>query len=230
MKSYIKKLVPRAAKESIKALDRERKMRRAIGQINRLKEGEIFPRELLALCAAGWGDDGFRAVGGYLEEVVQRAIASEGPILEIGSGLTTLLLGLLAARRGLQVWTLEHLPEFHRRIQARLKRYSIANVHPILAPLHDYGEFSWYASPELEIMPHDFRLVIADAPPDSTKGGRYGLLPVMRSHFASGAVILLDDAERVSEQTVLDQWQAQYNLSYDLCRQGEKAWAVCTFS
>jgi hypothetical protein len=230
MKSYIKKLVPRSAKESIKALERERKMRRAIRQINRLKEGEILSRELLAMCAAGWGDDGFRAVGGYLEEVVQSAVAAEGAILEIGSGLTTLLLGLLAGRRGLQVWTLEHLPEFHHRIQTRLKRYRIPNVHPILAPLYDYGEFSWYASPELELMPHDFRLVIADGPPNSTKGGRYGLLPVMRSHFASEVVILLDDAERVSEQTVLNQWQAQYNLSYDLRRQGERAWAVCTFS
>ena len=52
----------------------------------------------------------------------------------------------------------------------------------------------------------------------------------MRSHLANEVVILLDDAERVSEQTVLNQWQAQYNLAYDLRRQGEKAWAVCTFS
>jgi predicted O-methyltransferase YrrM len=228
MKTRIKKLVPRSLKESIKALERERQMRRAIGQINRLKENEIPSTELLAMCKAGWGDDGFRAVGGYLEEVVQRAATAEGPILEIGSGLTTLLLGLLAGRRGLQVWTLEHLPEFHQQIQAKLKRYRISNVNPILAPLSDYGEFAWYASPELENMPHNFPLVIADGPPDSTKGGRYGLLPVMRSHLATGAVILLDDAERVSEQAVLNQWQAQYNLSYEMRRRGEKAWAVCT--
>jgi predicted O-methyltransferase YrrM len=230
MITHIKKLVPRSLKESIKALDRERKMRQAVGHINKLKEGEIPSPELLAMCKAGWGDDGFHAVGGYLETVVQRAATSEGPILEIGSGLTTLLMGLLAGRRGVEVWTLEHLPEFHHHIQAKLKRYHIPNVHPILAPLSDYGEFAWYASPEFESMPHNFPLVIADGPPESTKGGRYGLLPVMRSHLAPGAVILLDDAERVSEQAVLNQWQAQYNLSYDLQRQGEKAWAICTLS
>jgi hypothetical protein len=100
-------------------------------------------------------------------------------------------------------------------------------VHPILAPLSDYGEFAWYGSPELESMPNNFSLVIADGPPENTKGGRYGLLPVMHAQLAPGAVILLDDAERVSEQTVLNQWQAQYNFSYDLRWLGEKAWAVC---
>ena len=228
MMTPLKKLVPRSLKESIKALERERKMRRAVGQINRLQEGETPSTELLAMFKAGWGDDGFHAVGGYLEEVVQRAATSEGPILEIGSGLTTLLLGLLAGRRGVQVWTLEHLPEFHHSIQTKLKRHHISNVHPLLAPLADYGAFAWYAPPELESMPPNFTLVIADGPPANTKGGRYGLLPVMRSHLAPGAVVLLDDAERVSEQTALNQWQAQYNFSYDLRRRGEKAWAVCT--
>jgi predicted O-methyltransferase YrrM len=230
MVTHIKELVPRSLKESIKALDRERKMRRAVRKINRLKEGEILSQELLAMCQEGWGDDGFRAVGGYLEEVVQRAATSEGPILEIGSGLTTLLLGLLAGRRGVQVWTLEHLPEFHRHIQTKLKRYHISNVHPILAPLSDYGEFAWYGSPELESMPLNFSLIIADGPPENTKGGRYGLLPVMRAHLAPGAVILLDDAERASEQTVLNQWQAQYDFSYDLRWQAGKAWAVSKLS
>ena len=51
----------------------------------------------------------------------------------------------------------------------------------------------------------------------------------MRAHLAPGAVILLDDAERVSEQSVLNQWQAQYKFSYDLRWQGEKAWAVSEF-
>jgi predicted O-methyltransferase YrrM len=226
----VKKLIPRAVKESIKARHMERKLRRALDEVRALKAGEAPSAELLARCGEAWGDDGFRAVGGYLEEVTRVAATTEGPVLEIGSGLTTLLMGLLAGRRGVRIWTFEHLPEFYRQTCERLERFGIENVRPVLAPLKDYGEFSWYSSPDIASAPRDFRLVIADGPPDSTKGGRYGLLPVMREHLAPDAVIMLDDAERPKEQAVLEQWREQYNLSSEVRRRGEKAWAVCALA
>lgn len=229
MTSLIKRLIPRAVKVAVRDAQRERVFNEAIGRVLSLREGETPSSELLSRLAEGWGDDGFRAVGGYLEEVSRRAVETAGPVLEIGSGLTTLLLGILAGRRGVAVWSLEHLPEFHSQTRSKLDRHGIQNVHLALSPIRSYGEFSWYAPP-LETMPKDFRLVIADGPPAETPGGRFGLLPVMKSYFSGDVVILLDDAERESEQTVLREWADRYGVQHKLGELEDRAWAICSLS
>src|SRR5688572_14581546 len=123
MVALLKKIVPRSVKQRLKSIERERRLGAAVRRLAALKEGEVPPRELLAELGRGWGDDGFRAVGGYIEEVARRAAETRGPILEIGSGLTTIMLGHLAARRGVAVWTLEHHPQFFQQTEGRLKRY-----------------------------------------------------------------------------------------------------------
>ena len=208
-------------------MGRDRRMRSAVEGLGRLGEGEPPAAALLSEFEAAWGADGFRAVGGFLEEVTRRAARTEGPILEVGSGLTTLLLGLLAGRRGIGVYSLEHLPEFRSHTRQKLDRYRVREVNLVLAPLRDYGEFSWY-SPPLEEFPRDVRLVIADGPPGDTKGGRFGLLPVMRAHMAPDVTILLDDAERPEEQECLRRWREEYGVQWEMSSKGGKAWAVCT--
>jgi hypothetical protein len=227
MKSQIKKLVPRSVKAYVKLVLRERQLAQALKEIRTLSAGEIPSQELLNRCQEGWGDDGYRAIGGYFEEVVTAAVSSKGPILELGSGLTTLLLGLLAPKNGISVWSLEHHPQFFARTQAKLARYKIHGINLILAPLSDYGDFSWYSSPELQNMPMDFRLVIADGPPGTGHGGRVGLLPVMRNRFAPEIIILLDDVDRVGELEVLRCWSEQYHVSYEVRAKDGKAWAIC---
>src|SRR5215213_5674635 len=195
MVALFKKVFPNSFKEKIKTINRERQLGIAIRRLVLASENGTPSPDILAELGSAWGDDGFRATGGYLEEVARFAMEARGPVLEIGSGLTTLILGALVGRRGLPVWTLEHHPEYFRNTEAKLKRYSITNVHLTLAPLRDYGEFSWY-DPPLNELPGDFSLVVADGPPGHVKGGRFGLLPVLHSHFAPQVVILLDDAER----------------------------------
>jgi hypothetical protein len=124
---------------------------------------------------------------------------------------------------------LEHHPDYFGNTESRLKRYNLTNVHLTLAPLRDYGDFCWY-DPPLAELPRDFGLIVADGPPGDVKGGRFGLLPVLRSCFASGAVVLLDDAERPKEKAVLQKWTNEYGLSHELHMREGKAWAVCSFS
>lgn len=226
--TLVKKVVPRFIKEKIKRAQRDQTLGAAVRWFRQLGERELPSAEMLSHLERGWDEDGFRATGGYLEEVAKRALETDGPILEIGSGLTTVLLGLLSERRRIEVWTLEHLPQFHGITRLKLQRHHISDDHLLLAPLTDYGEFVWYDAP-LHEMPKDFRLVIADAPPGDTKGGRYGLMPVMREHLAHDALILLDDAHRPDEQAVLRRWASEYNLSHELRSRDQKSWAVCRF-
>ena len=229
MLPLVKKVLPGSLKDKIKSLDRERRLDAAMRHLAGVPKDEVPGSDVLTELARAWGEDGFRAVGGYLEEVTRWAANAQGPVLEIGSGLTTLILGTLVGRRGLPVWTLEHHPEFFRNTEATLKRYSLTNVHLTLAPLRDYGDFSWY-DPPLDELPRDFSLVIADGPPGDVKGGRFGLLPVLGSHFAKGVVVLLDDAERPQEKDVLRKWETEYGLSHHAHTRDGKGWAVCSFT
>lgn len=207
----LKRLVPAQLKLAAKAALQDRTFRNAMRRVADLPLGVVPPRELLNDLLVGWGNEGFAAQTNYLEEVSRQAARTSGPVLECGSGLTTILLGLLAGRRGVQTWSLEHIAEWQSRVTSVVERFEIPNVQICAAPLRSYGEFAWY-DPPLAEMPKEFQLVICDGPPGSTARGRYGLLPVMGERLPAEAVILLDDATRPGELEVLRRWTNETKL------------------
>lgn len=162
----------------------------------------------------GWGND-WSAQSDYLVSCIQAALSVNGPILECGSGLSTLLIGAIAQRRKSSLWTLEHTPTWASKVQTYLHRCCIDVVQLCCQPLHDYGDFEWYAPP-LSLMTEPFALVICDGPPGTTKGGRYGLVPVMRAKLQPGCVILLDDASREPELIAAQAWERELEVGYEL--------------
>ena len=137
-------------------------------------------------------------------------------MLECGSGLTTIVMGLFAGRRGIPVWTLEHDPEWYEHIAAALRRFRIEGVELVFAPLRDYGDYSWYDVP-MERMPERFSMVVCDGPPQkTTPGDRYGLLPVMRDRLSPGSVILFDDVQTREPDPVLSRWLEETRASFKL--------------
>ena len=201
----VKRLLPRSLKESLKSRLQERRLASAIQSVRRLPAGDAPSTAMLQQLESGWSNDGMAAQLRFLDEVSRRALATPGPVLECGSGLTTLMLALLAARRGVDVWTLEHFPDWHTRVSETLTRYNLPHVNNVLAPLKDYGDFSWYDAP-LEQLPERFSLVVCDGPPGTTKGGRVGLVPVLKNRLGPGTVILLDDANREEEAQAMARW------------------------
>jgi len=202
MKKFLKNLIPSRWKSTAKTSLQHYRIRRALHGLSKLKEGELPTRSMLGTLSRGWGNDGYAANLDYLEEVAKNAATTEGPVLECGSGLTTLLLGMLAGRRGVKTRSLEHSPEWRQRISAVLTKNRIANVEVLNSPLRDYGNFSWYDAP-LQDLPDNFRLVVCDGPPGMTKGGRYGLLRLFSVGLTNGAVIVHDDAGRPGEVELL---------------------------
>lgn len=215
MNRAIKNLVPGSWKNSAKAALRRNKIRRGVRDITNLGPGESPTREMLQTLSLGWGNDGFTANVDYLQEVAKNATTTEGPILECGSGLTTLLLGLLAGRRGVAIRSLEHSPQWQQRISRVLSENKISNVEVLSSPLRDYGDFSWY-NPPLKELPDQFRLVICDGPPGDTKGGRYGLFPVFGGRLPKGTVIVLDDANRPAEIELVNRWKNEVDLGVEV--------------
>jgi hypothetical protein len=225
--STLKRWVPRFLKRSARDWLQNGILKRAIREIEKLPAGQVPSRPMLENLQRGWANDGFAAQFGYLEKVAQTAATTAGPILECGSGLTTILMGLLAGRRGVQLWSLEHIPEWRARVTSVMERFAIPNVTLCDAPLRSYGEFSWYDAPR-EQMPKELRLVICDGPPGDTPGGRYGLLPLFREHLAAGCVILLDDATRPGELEVIRKWQKEARLRISASNESGESFAVIT--
>jgi len=179
----------------------------------------------LAELIRGWGNEDFAARLDYAEEVAKRAVSTKGPILECGSGITSILLGLLAGRRGIETWSLEHSLEWCEQVESVLRRSGIDQVNICHSALREYDDFSWYAPP-LERMPKEFLLVVCDGPPGDGKGGRYGLLPILGERLPQGAFILLDDANRPGELEVLDRWTKEANLSVEVREGPEGIYAI----
>jgi len=215
MLRQIKQLVPLSVKHNVKEALQERRLRRALLEVKSLPVDEFPSRDLLHELQLAWGNDSFAARYDYLEEVIKRANETRGPILECGSGLSTLLLGLFAGRRGVQTWSLEHLPEWHARVTKAIHRHQIPGVNVCLAPLREYGEFDWYDFSSRRL-PESFSLIVCDGPPGITRGGRYGLLSVLEERIGANALILLDDADREDETAILKRWSLENDVKVNL--------------
>ena len=168
---------------------------------------------LLLALIYGWGNAGHSVQHEYLKASLERAHRAQRPILECGSGLSTLLVGVIAQRTSNRVWSLEHEPFWAKRARSALEKYKITSVELCVSGLRDYGPYDWYALPKGE-MPNNFSLVICDGPPGNTRGGRYGLLPVMQKYLSADCTILLDDAGREDERQIAARWAKELGVVY----------------
>lgn len=208
----IKWIAPLPVRQWIRRSHRRMTLAQATRRLRRrLKRGELIPDRLFQNLVYGWGNQAWSAQSGYLRAIVQAAQRTPGPILECGSGLSTLVLGLAAEATGKRVWSLEHSPEWAGRLRSELTALRVRGIELCDAPLRDYGLFAWY-TPPVERLPLGFSMVVCDGPPGRTPGGRYGLLPVMRSRLAPGCMILLDDFVRPEEQSVVSQWGDEFGV------------------
>lgn len=211
----LKQVLPPSLRAAARETWRAQAFKRALHRLMAAPPDRAPDRELLEDLRDAWGNEGFSADLDYLVETARWAVRTRGPVLECGTGLTTVLLGVLAGRRWVDVWSLEHDQAWHDRVARVLQHHHIPGVHLCLAPLKSYGAFNWYTLP-FAAMPARFSLVVCDGPPEKTRGGRYGLLPVLRDRLTAGTVILLDDAARESEFRVLGRWTREASLRVHL--------------
>jgi hypothetical protein len=171
-----------------------------------------IPRRLIE----GWGNASWSTDDEYLIASIDELGRTEGPVLECGSGLSTIVLGIIARQMGREVWTLEHDAHWGEKVGKALAERGIANVRLCVNPLKNYGDFSWY-EPPLDDMPRNFGLVICDGPPGKGHGGRSGFLPVMRDRIAARCTILLDDTIRDAERAIAQRWSDELGAPAEFC-------------
>jgi hypothetical protein len=172
-------------------------------------DGERVDPALLQELIGGWANP-WSARTEFLEAAMKEAQTTPGPILECGSGLSTLLVGAIARERGVAMYSLEHEPKYSGQTQQYLRRHHLP-VRLVVAPLRSYGDFDWYALPQLQTLPNRIALVICDGPPGGTRGGRFGLVPVLLEKLRPDVTILLDDGGREAEMAIAERWAKLIN-------------------
>jgi hypothetical protein len=183
---------------------------RAVAAARRdLATGAPSPATLAAL-HRGWGNAAWSADPVYLGRLLDLAGDARRPVLECGSGISTLLLALLAERTGTTIVSLEHSPPWKRRVEEALDRFGLGERARVLAcPLRPAGDYAWYDLSGHDL-PDGLDLVVCDGPPGDTPGGRYGMWPELRERIDGGTRILVDDAHRPEEREALARWEREF--------------------
>jgi hypothetical protein len=193
------------------------RLRSQLGRLIRiLQAGEPVPKELLRGMIHSWSNEAWSADTDLLESTLTWYGRTSGAIIECGSGLTTLALGAATWTSRRPVTSLEHTPAWAERVRGALPQ-NCSNINILSASMRDYGEFDWYDI-DLRHTAADIGFVVCDGPHGSSRGGRYGLVPVMRQRMAPGCVILLDDSHRPDERAIVARWCGE--LSAEVIEEG----------
>lgn len=201
---------------------------------HRLAPDRVPGERFMHMLRVGWGNADYSAGTSYLRTVAEESRHASGPILECGSGLSTIVLAFYAARRGVPVFVLEHEGQWVATVEQSLRRARAAGtrgeqVRTHYATLRDQGDHDWYSVPP--DLPEGISVVVCDGPPQGTRGGRYGLLPAVWDRLSEDCVILLDDAERPDEQRVLRSWNEKFGTSdVVLPAEGKRSFARIEFA
>lgn len=214
-RTIVTKMLPRSVREPLRAWHRGAVFSHALKRVRQVPQlaGDSRLR-LISDLSYGWDNVGWSAPHAFLEACWEWMGPAPQTVLECGSGLSTILLGALAERTGSTIWTLEDDASWGDRVRQCLRLNGITTVNLCVGPLERYDEYDWYAPP-FKQMPKSFSLVICDGPASTTRGGRYGMAPVMRDRLPKGVVVLMDDANREGEQLIARRWATELPGRYE---------------
>lgn len=140
-------------------------------------------------------------------------------ILELGSGISTLISAYSAQQANLdvQVYTIEHEKEYAQKTQHYIEAHGFnKNINTLHAPLQpiSINEFSgkWYAT-DIFSQINSVDLLFIDGPPGKLQPlSRYPALPILYDKLNEGAIIILDDYAREDEFKVVQRWLKDFDL------------------
>jgi hypothetical protein len=171
---------------------------------------------LMQRIVRAWGNTGWTGDAGFLLELARTVWQSRGPVLDCGSGLSTVISAIVAAHHGATVWSLEQDPRWFREVRRMLSGLGITNVILWYAPLRPQGDYVWYDL-EGRNLPARFGTVACDGPsvrrsqwpPALHQSWRVGVVPVLEDLGVSFDRILLDDASDPRAPGLLARWRSR---------------------
>lgn len=167
-----------------------------------------------------WNKNSWSATPDLLWTVYHTALNVRGPVLETGSGLSTIALALAAKKTGNKVIALEHDVNFMAHTMNLLRGFGLAEYVDLrYAPIKDYGLHQWYT---VEDVPK-LAMVLCDGPP--RKYSRAGLYDVLAMQITD-AIVIADDADDPKELIHVQAWSAANDRVIEIMGE-QRAFAVC---
>lgn len=166
-----------------------------------IKKGARLETFIEAVKAYGnkWG-----ASSDVLQVASSLAKASKLPILEIGSGLSTIVM---AASTDQRVWATEHEQRYAEDLVEMAKSAGVKNIALMCAGLKD----GWYdLEAEMATLPEKFGLAFVDGPPRK-HGTRMKFFETLAQRCE---IILCDDANDADYMRKLKAWAAANGRTY----------------
>jgi len=161
----------------------------------------------------------------FVEACYLVARDAQGPIIECGSGLSTLALAMGAKLSGQQVYCLEHDDGWHAATLNLLSSYGLDDVVILKhAPLGEYVadgvSFKWYSG-SLWKPYQGFSVAVVDGPPRSKCGAREGFWRLYGDQLAQRCRVMIDDADDQAVANTALEHAAQLGLEVAQFRAGK---------
>jgi predicted O-methyltransferase YrrM len=181
-------------------------------------------RPLLDVGAYVPWSEGAMSPAGLATVATEISLAERRLVVELGSGVSTVVLSRLERELGGSVIAVEHSPEWAAWVRRALERDGLEDVATVIeAPLRPHplslDGAPWYDQDELGALPRDgVELLLVDGPPGYGAGmsrSRHPALPTLEGRLADGALVVLDDAERQGEREILDAWERDLEWRFD---------------
>lgn len=163
-------------------------------------------------------------------------------IVELGSGLTTFLIGQLINQNNLksvQVLSIEENKEWFEFMKKMLVSLNLTEqislIHaPLVANEYSKNSLKWYdsklISDKLKEMSLSVDCILVDGPSawyEEIEMARYPALPYFINFMSDNSIIFLDDSNRNGEKKIIEEWrdfnliESQYNLSFKSFHKGK---------
>lgn len=187
-------------------------LQRDVGDIHGLVRLQPYTKKLPLPLGGGWALTGDSAAILVREALLRRPKA----ILELGSGVSTLLLGqVLRDLGGGHLLSIDHDPVWAERTRRQVAFLGLdAYITVVDAPLKtvdvDGQSYDWYDIPRdaLDAL-GAVDLLFVDGPPPARHqalGARYPAIPLLGARLSPDVLVFVDDAGRPAETAMVAQW------------------------
>lgn len=158
----------------------------------------------------------------YAHALLQLILSKkDGDVLDVGSGISTLIAGYGVEKRGNgKVISIEHEEQYFKHTQALVKLHNLENfVEVYYCPIvkHEIkGEsWLWYDISKVTSF-SNVQVISVDGPPGKLqKLSRYPVLPLLHSRLPKNIAVLLDDGARDDEQQTAERWKQEFGLTVE---------------
>lgn len=193
--------------------NRVERIRRDVGDIHGLVRLGPYTQDLPLPIGGGW------ALTGDSAALLAREVLARKPetILEIGSGVSTLILGQILKKNGHgRLLSIDHDRMWANQTRRYVELLELQDfVSVVEAPLKSITlsdqSYDWYdiqSSSLDQLGPID--LLLVDGPPQARGNplaARYPAFPLLRERLSKNAMVFVDDASRTAESNMVRRWK-----------------------